>query len=183
VVKTVVLAVLAVLLVTAGPAYAQLQGAFPRVRLGFGGQSNSGSGVVAGDPFIARSAVVAWNRRWNTLTLYLVPRPTVTCGTFLRAIGKPGQLIQVYVTNKPRVYVWRPMARPAVAFVTVSSNPKVPEHVSGLKNGAQLTFTRVDSYPGGVWRGIFSVPTRTYGDGKVYGYSGTFAATWCELRR
>lgn len=34
-----------------------------------------------------------------------------------------------------------------------------------------------------VWHGVFTVPQRAYGDGKVYGYNGTFAAKWCDLRR
>jgi hypothetical protein len=88
-------------------------------------------------------------------------------------------LIQVRVTDTPRVSVAKPVAAPEVAFVTLYRNQ--PMHVAGLRNGAQLTLTRVDSYPAGVWHGIFKVPRRVYGDGKVYGYSGTFAAKWCQL--
>jgi len=40
----------------------------------------------------------------------------------------------------------------------------------------------VDSYPGGFWRGVFKVSTRIYGVGKLYGYNGTFAAGWCQLK-
>jgi hypothetical protein len=39
----------------------------------------------------------------------------------------------------------------------------------------------VDTYPGGVWHGIFKVPRRIYGDRQLYGYNGTFRATWCEV--
>jgi hypothetical protein len=41
----------------------------------------------------------------------------------------------------------------------------------------------MDSFPGGVWHGIFKVPQRYYGDGTLYGYNRTFAAKWCQLRR
>lgn len=170
-------------MVAAVPGYAQLQGAFPRVRLGSGSGLNSGGGIVAGDAYVARSAVIAWNRRFNSLTLYLLSSQGVTCTTLRRAIGRPGHLIQAFVTSKPHVSLGRTTADPAVAFVTVSQDPKAPEQVSGLKHGAQLTFTRVNTYPGGVWNGVFKVPTRTYGDRKVYGYAGTFAAKWCDLRK
>jgi multiple sugar transport system substrate-binding protein len=66
-------------------------------------------------------------------------------------------------------------------FLTIFKNPNTPEHIAGLKAGSRLTFESVDSYPGGVWRGRFALPTRTYGDGKVYGYRGTFAAEFCQV--
>jgi hypothetical protein len=179
--RRAVLGVVFVLLLSGSPASGLIEGSFPRVRMGSGSSFNSGSGVVAGDSFAARSSVVAWNRRFNSLTLYLFPSTGATCGTLRRTTARPGHLIQVYVTGRPRVYVQRPMADPQVAFVTVFANK--PEQISGLKHGGQLTFTRVDSYPGGTWYGAFKVPTRTYGDGKVYGYKGTFAAAWCELRQ
>lgn len=170
------------LVVAAVPGYARLQTSFPRLRLGTSLLITSGGGLAAGDAYYPRAAVVAWNRRWNSLTLYLLLSRGVTCGTLRRVITRPGHLIQVFVTSKPRVYVGRPMADPQVAFLTIHRNPNVPEHVAGLKHGAQLTFTSVDSYPGGVWRGVFQVPFRIYSDGKLYGYKGTFAAKWCELR-
>ena len=126
---------------------------------------------------------MAWNRHWGTLTLYFLRYKRVTCKTLRSVVTRPGNLIQVYVTSKPRVRVGRPMSGPQVAFLTVSENPSAPTHIAGLKHGAQLTFTRVDSYPGGVWHGVFDVPRRIYGDGKLYGYSGTFAARWCSLQR
>lgn len=169
------------LVVSASQVSAQTQEAFPPLRAGLGDQPTAGGGVIAGDRFVTRAAVVAWNRRWSTLTLFLIPRRSVTCATLRTVAHKPGHLIQVYVTSKPRVAVGRPMPNPQVAFLTVSRTK--PPHVAGLKQGAQLTFTRVDSHPGGVWHGIFRVPRRVYGDGMVYGYSGTFAAKWCQLRQ
>ena len=164
-------------------AAGQAEPAFPRVRAGVGNEPTAGGGFVAGDRYVTRTAVVAWDRHWGTLTLFLLSRASVNCQTLRTAAHKPGHLIQVYVTSKPKVTVGRRMSNPQVAFLTVDRNPDVPTHVAGLKSGAQLTFTRVDSYPGGVWHGIFKVPHNVYGDGMLYGYSGTFAARWCQLRR
>lgn len=180
--KRTCVAGLVVLLLAAVPAYAAAQKAFPRLRSGAGNEATTGGGVVAGDNYVTHSAVVVWNRRWNTLTLYLFWRRGVSCGTVRRAVAKPGHLVQVHVSSRPSVNVESPVADPQVAFLTIYRNPNVPMHVSGLRNGAQLTFTRVDSYPGGVWHGTFKVPQRIYGDGKLYGYRGTFAAGFCELR-
>jgi hypothetical protein len=176
-------ATLVVLLAAAVPAYAEAQQTFPRLRLGVGNEPNSGGGVVAGDRYVTRTAVIAWNRKFGSLTLYLIWRRRVSCATLRRTITKPGHLIQVHVTDKPRAGIAQPVANPQVAFLTIYRNPAVPTHIAGLKNGAQLRFTRVDSYPGGVWHGTFKVPRRYYGDGKLYGYSGTFAAKWCQLRK
>lgn len=181
-VRRVVLALLIVLLAAAVPASAHLQQAFPRERVGTSLLVTSGGGVVTGDRYVTRAAVIAWSRKWNTLTLYLLWRRNVTCATFLRVADMPGHLIQVHVTSVPQVHVGRPVADPQVAFLTISRDPSRPERVAGLKHGAQLTFQSVDSYPGGVWRGVFKVPARVYGDGKLYGYNGSFAARFCELR-
>jgi hypothetical protein len=165
------------------PAAAQVERTFPRERLGASLLVTTGGGTVAGDTYVTRSAAVVWSRRWNTLTLYLFWHRNVTCRTLLRAVQLPGHLVQVHVTSGPRVHVGRPMPEPQVAFLTIYRNPSTPEHVAGLRHGAQLTFESVDSYPGGVWRGRLSLPTRIYGDGNVYGYRGTFAARFCQVNR
>ena len=183
VVGRVVPGVLVVILATAAPAAARVERAFPRERRGMSLVVTAGGGVVAGHRYRTRSAVIAWSRRWNTLTLYLFRRRKVKCRTLVRAVQVPGHLIQVHVTNKPRVRVGRPMAHPQVAFLTIYRNRSRPEHVAGLKHGVTLTFERVDSYPHGIWRGRFSLPTRVYGDGKIYGYRGTFAARFCQVKR
>jgi len=180
--RRVGVATLVVLLVAAVPAYAEVQTTFPRLRIGVGNEPIAGGGVVAGDKYVTRAAVIAWNRRSDSLTLYLLWRRRVTCGTLRRTITRPGHLIQVHVTDVPRVNVRRPVGNAQVAFLTIYRNPKVPTQIAGLRHGARLTFTRVDSYPGGVWHGVFKVPRRVYGNGRLYGYNGTFAAKWCELR-
>jgi hypothetical protein len=181
--KKSAVATVVLLAAAAVPASAAVNGTFPRQRLGGGAQPNSGGGVVAGDNYVTRAAVVAWNRKSGDLTLYLLWRKRVSCATLRRTITQPGHLIQVHVTDEPRVNVGRPTPEAQVAFLTIFRNPKVPTKIAGLRHGAQLTFTRVDSYPGGVWHGVFKVPRRVYGDGKLYGYNGTFAAKWCVLRR
>jgi hypothetical protein len=172
-----------ILLAAAAPAPARIGPAVPRDRLGTSLVVTSGGGVVAGHPYRTRSAVIVWSRKWHTLTLYLIRRRKVNCRRLMRAVQVPGHLIQVHVTNKPRVRVGRPMAHPEVAFVTVYRDPSRPEHIAGLKHGAKLTFERVDSYPHGIWRGRFSLPTRVYGDDMIYGYRGSFAARFCQMKR
>jgi hypothetical protein len=181
--RVVPVVLVVILLAAAAPAAARVERAFPRERLGTSLVVTAGAGVVAGHPYRTRSAVIVWSRKWNTLTLYLFRRRKVNCRRLLRAIQVPGHLIQVHVTNKPHVRVGRPMGHPQVAFVTVYRDPSRPEHVAGLQRGAKLTFERVDSYPRGIWRGLFSLPTRVYGDGKIYGYRGTFAARFCQVKR
>jgi hypothetical protein len=170
-------------LAAAVPAAAQVDQAFPRERLGASLLVTSGGGVVAGKRYVTRSAVIVWSRRWNTLTLYLFRRRRVTCRKLLRAVQLPGHLIQVHVASKPRVHIRRPMADPEVAFVTIYRNRGTPPHVAGLRHGAKLTFEAVNSYPRGIWQGRFSLRTRVYGDGNVYGYHGTFAARFCQVKR
>jgi hypothetical protein len=72
---------------------------------------------------------------------------------------------------------------PLASVVPVQPCEPSVKEFAGLKHGAQLKFTRVDSFPGGVWLGIFRVPRRVYADGNVYGYNGTFEAKWCVQRR
>lgn len=177
-----VLLLLVVPLALAVPAAASVEKTFPRERLGTSLLVTSGGGVVNGDRYVTKTAVIAWSRKLNTLTLYLFWRKPVTCATFVKAVNTPGHLIQVHVTSVPRVHVRQPMANPQVAFMTVYRNRNLPPHVAGLKHGGQLTFQSVNTFPGGFWRGIFKVPTRIYGDGKLYGYNGTFAARWCQLK-
>jgi len=181
--RGVVPAILVVMLAAAAPAAARVERAFPRERVGASLVVTAGGGVVAGHPYRTRSAVIVWSRKWNTLTLYLFRRRNLNCRRLVRAVQVPGHLIQVHVTNKPRIRVGRPVAHPEVAFVTVYRDPSKPEHVAGLQHGAKLIFDRVDSYPRGIWRGRFSLPTRIYGDGMIYGYRGTFAARFCQVRR
>ncbi len=100
-------AALVVLLAAAGPAYGEVQKTFPRLRLGVGNEPNSGGGVVAGDRYVTRNAVIAWNRKSNSLTLYLLWRRRVSCATLRRTITRPGHLIQVHVTDSPRVNIAR----------------------------------------------------------------------------
>jgi hypothetical protein len=181
--RRLVPALLVLTLAAAAPAAARIDSVFPRERLGVSLTVTSGGGVVAGHPYLTRSAAIVWSRRWNTLTLYLIRRRNVTCRTLLHAVQLPGHLIQIHVASGPRVHITRPMAQPQVAFLTVYRDRSTPTHVAGLKHGAKLTFESVNSYPRGVWRGRFTLPTRVYGDGKIYGYRGTFAARFCQVKR
>jgi hypothetical protein len=181
--RRVVLALGVLALAAAAPAAARIDRAFPRERLGMSLTVTSGGGVVAGHPYVTRSAAIVWSRRWNTLTLYLFRRSKVTCRTLLHAVQVPGHLIQIHVASAPRVHITRPMAQPEVAFLTVYKDRSRPTHVAGLRHGAKLIFDSVNSYPHGIWKGRFTLPTRVYGDGKIYGYHGTFAARFCQVKR
>ena len=158
---------------------------FPRMRLGIGDEATAGGGIVAGMPDRTRSAVVAWNRKERTLTLYLIRLSHVSCGTLKRQITRPGHVIQALIRARPlSAIVARPVPDQTLQFITYYRDPKKhPLNAAGLKEGVRLVITRVDSYPGGVWHGTLYVPTKVYGNGKVYGYRGSFAARWCDLRR
>jgi hypothetical protein len=181
--RRLILALLVLTLAAAAPAAARINQAFPRERLGVSLAVTSGGGVVAGRPYVTQSAAVVWSRRWSSLTLYLFRRRKVTCRTLLHVAQIPGHLIQIHVTSRPRVHINRPMAQPQVAFLTISRDRARPTHVAGLRHGAKLIFQSVNSYPRGIWRGRFALPTRVYGDGKIYGYRGTFAARFCQVKR
>lgn len=181
--RRLVPAVVVLTLAVAAPAAARIGRAFPRERIGVSLAVTSGGGIVAGHPYVTRSAAIVWSRRWNTLTLYLFRRKRFACRALSHAVQVPGHLIQIHVTDSPRVHITRPMARPQVAFLTVYRNRSLPTHVAGLKHGAKLIFDSVNSYPRGVWKGRFMLPTRVYGDGKIYGYNGTFAARFCQVKR
>ena len=85
--RRLVLSLLVVFLAVAVPASARVERTFPRERMGTSFLATSGGGVVTGDRYVTRSAVIAWSRKWNTLTLYLLWRKPVTCATFLHAIN------------------------------------------------------------------------------------------------
>jgi hypothetical protein len=178
------LGLLFVLLAFAGTAYAAgtLTGkAFPKLRIGIGAEPTAGGGYMEDSPYHTRSAIVAWNRRHRDLTLYLIRAPSVNCRNFLRVATRPGHLIQALIKARPLArYIGRRLPNQTLQFITYF--PNAPLHVSGLKQHVNLVLTGIDSYPGGVWHGRLDVPIKRYGDGKLYGYRGTFAARWCDRR-
>jgi hypothetical protein len=153
---------------------------FPRERMGVGNERTAGGGIIAGTRFTPHSAVIAWSRKWSALTLYLLPQRGVTCAKLKHEAAKPGRLIQVSIPSRQRVKVNKPMIAQAV-FLSIPRDPTKPQQASGLKNGPKVTLTRVDTYPGGMWHGRFSVPQLAYDDGRTYAYNGTFAARWCDF--
>jgi hypothetical protein len=169
--------------VFAGAALASSTATFPRLQLGIGNESTAGGGMVAGAPYRTHSAFVAWNRRRKDLTLYLVRARGVDCRNLIKVARRPGNLIQAVIKARPLAnYVYHRLPDQTLQFVTHYADTHRPLHDAGLRQGVKLVLTRVDSYPGGVWHGRLTVPTKVYGDGKVYGYRGTFAAGWCDLK-
>lgn len=180
-----VLGVVVVLLALAGSAYAQDTAnlkPFPKLRFGIGTEPTTGGGYLANSPYHTRTAIIAWNRRHQDLTLYLIRAQSLNCRNFLRIATRPGNLIQALIKARPLIrYVNRRLPNQTLQFITYYKNQ--PLHVSGLKQRVNLVFTSVDSYPGGVWHGRLDVPIKRYGDGMIYGYHGTFAARWCDRSR
>jgi hypothetical protein len=152
---------------------------FPALRYGAGAEANWGGGTFAGIPYKPHQAVVAWNTKARTLTLYLLRQKHVTCLTLNQAITAPGLLVQALITARPlsRV-VGHTIPNQTLQFV-LHQNGRVG--VGAMKDGVQLVLTRVDTYRNGVWHGRLSVPKKIYADGKLYGYHGTFAARWCQV--
>jgi hypothetical protein len=173
--------VIALSALSVASAWGSASGAFPRIRSGVGGEPTAGSGDIAGDSYVGRSAVVAWNRRFHILTLYLLPNRTTTCASLFEQLHAPGHKIQVQLTTTPRARIG-PVENPEVAFITVFAGDR-PPHVAGLSRGGEVSISRIDTTKGGVWHGSFRVPTRLYGDRLLYGYQGTFAARWCSFAR
>ena len=153
---------------------------FPALKYGIGVEPMWGGGTFAGEAYSPRTAVVAWSMKARTLTLYLLRERHVTCGGLGRAITAPGLLVQALITARPLAkVVARPIPSQTLQFVT---HREGRVGVGALKEGVRLVLTRVDSHPGGVWHGRLSVPKKVYADGKLYGYRGTFAARWCQVR-
>jgi hypothetical protein len=178
------LSIIAVL-VLASSAYAAASGArFPKLRYGIGNEPTAGGGTVKGAPYSTKAAIMAWSQRQRTLTLYLIRSRDVNCSNLKKVITRPGNLVQALIKARPIArYVGRRIPGQTLQFLTYSRNPDAPVKAAGLTQGVRLVLTRVNSYPRGVWHGTLNVPTKVYGDKKVYGYNGSFAARWCELRR
>jgi hypothetical protein len=153
---------------------------FPALRYGVGAEPNWGGGTFAGVRYKPHQAVVAWAMKARTLTLYLLRQKHVGCSSLDHAITAPGLLVQALITARPlsRV-VGHVIPNQTLQFV-LHRDGRVA--VGAMKQGVRLVLTRIDSHRGGVWHGRLSVPKKIYADGKLYGYRGTFAARWCQVR-
>lgn len=175
------LAVLVAVVAVAGSALAAQQPPkrFPALRYGSGNEPNWGGGTFAGIRYKPHQAVVAWNTKARTLTVYLLRQRHVTCASLNDAITAPGLLVQALITARPlKRVVGHAIPDQTLQFV-LHRNGRVA--VGAMKNGVRLVLTRVDSHRNGIWHGRLSVPKKVYADGKLYGYRGTFAAKWCQV--
>ena len=153
---------------------------FPALHYGIGVEPTWGGGTFAGEAYAPRAAVVAWSRKARTLTLYLLRQKHVTCSGLADAVTAPGVLVQALITARPLAHaIGKPIPNQTLQFVT---HREGRVGVGALKEGVRLVLTRVDTRPAGVWHGKLSVPKKVYADGKLYGYRGTFAARWCQVR-
>ena len=159
----------------AGPPPAR----FPEQRAGSGEETTTGGGLFAGSPYRARSAVIRWNGRINSLDLYLFRERIGSCAAFERAVTEPGRVVQIGVARGPvRLRVGSPVRRALAQFVT--QRPAPPPAIV-FARPVRLFFTRIDTARGSVWHGRVAVERRRV-DGALYSYEGTFAARWCVAR-
>jgi hypothetical protein len=149
---------------------------FPAQRAGSGDESTAGGGLFAGAPYRARSAVIRWNGRIESLDLYLFRKRVTSCAAFEHAVTEPGRVIQIGAARGAvRLPVGSPVRRPLAQFVTQRREPP-PQIV--FARPVELVFTRVDTARGGTWHGRVAVKPRRV-EGRRYSYAGTFAARWC----
>jgi hypothetical protein len=178
--RALVVCVVALVLVGSASAAGKPPKRFPALRYGIGAEPTWGGGTFAGETYSPRAAVVAWSMRARTLTLYLLRQRHVTCSRLGEAITAPGVLVQALIAARPLAQaIAKPLPDQTLQFVT---HREERVGVGALKEGVRLVLTRVDTHPGGVWHGRLSVPKKVYADGKLYGYRGTFAARWCQVR-
>ena len=173
---------LVAVLAFAGAAFAAHQPPkrFPALRYGIGNEPTWGGGTFGGVPYSTRQAVVAWSRSARTLTVYVLRQKRVTCSGLEHAITAPGLLVQALITARPLAHVVGHVIPDQTLQFVLHRDGRTA--VGAMKQGVRLVITRVDSHRGGVWHGRLSVPKKVYADGKLYGYRGTFAAKWCQVR-
>jgi hypothetical protein len=146
----------------------------PNAAVGSGSEPTAGGGIISGKPFVARYALAQLDISFDQLEIYLLPSKLACNDTFF---AKPPFVVVTVDSAKAPLVVGRPSLENGVAFVQVDFHPPGSKYYS-IQPGASITITRVDPKPGGMWHGRLTVK-RQRSDGKVFSYSGTFAARWC----
>lgn len=174
----VALALVAAVLET-GAGAAAPPAPFPKQRGGTGNEKMAGSGLFAGAPYRARSAIIRWDGHVKSLDLYLFRRNIAGCSSFQRAATEPGRLLQIAVARKAtRLPLRVPMRSALAEFITHRRTP--PPSIASVRP-VVLVFTRIDTAKGARWHGRITVTPSRIG-GRAYSYSGTFTARWCVAR-
>src|SRR5262245_16954200 len=140
---------------------------------GSGSERTSGAGTIAGAAFVARAALVEADSISGDVSVYLLGRPS-GCRVISYA-DAPFVWVIVHTEGSPLV-VGKPSLSNGRDQVQVNFTLK--DHYVAVQPGVQLVLTRVDPSKGGTWHGRLSVRKTTY-KGKVYAFTGTFAARWC----
>lgn len=169
--RTVILVV-----VVAGVVVASALGKtpLPSKAQGTGEQPTAGGGVVASVPFTARSALVQYDKASGDVYVYLFKKKA---GCHLVSFSDaPYVWVWIHTEGTP-LDVGRPMRTSGTSrFVQV--NFVLHDRYIAVQPGVRLTFTRVDPARRSLWHGRLTVARKT-NKGKVFSYSGTFAARWC----
>lgn len=174
--------VLAALLVTAAVA----AGApYPAQHAGSGREPTSASGIFAGKPFVARSALVRYelglsccpSKTVGDVDVYLFEQKGITCRTLEAARYHRNFSYSVEADGKAL-----PVGRPVPDSFFQQASFNIVALTTGFQIGIQIVFTRIDTSPGKTWHGRIRAPRSTY-SGKTYSLAGTFAARWCGTAR
>ena len=169
----------------AGIAIAAAVGAYPAQHQGTGKQPTTATGTFAGKPFVAHSALVAYDvgksccpeKTIGNVDVFLFERAGISCAK-LEAAKSARFFSYTVEADGKRLPVGRTV--PSSFFQQASFN--VVGLTTGFQPGVSITFSRIDTAANALWHGSISVPPNTY-NGKHYSLKGTFAARWCGTRK
>jgi hypothetical protein len=169
-------AIAAVLLVVAA--------GYPAQHAGSGSEPTKAAGIFAGKPFVARSALVAYDvgksccpeKNVGNLDLYLLERAGVTCAKLEDAKSHRFFSYTVEADGKQL-----PVGKPVPSSFFQQASYNIVGLTTGFQIGIQITYSRIDTSPNALWHGSFLSPPDTF-NGKHYSLKGTFAAHWCGTR-
>jgi hypothetical protein len=160
-------------------------GPYPAQHEGAGKEPTTATGIFAGTQFVPRSALADYElgasccpqKTVGQVNVYLFEQPGVGCGNLEKAKGKRFFSYTLETDGKTL-----PAGRVAPASLFQQASFNVVGSTTGFQPGVSITFTRIDTAPGGEWHGRIKVPLQKFG-GKTYSLDGTFAADWCGTKR
>jgi hypothetical protein len=160
-------------------------GPYPAQHQGSGKEPTSASGIFAGSPFVARSALVDYElgasccpaKTVGQVNVFLFEQAGVRCATLEQAKDKRFFSYTVETDGKKL-----PVGRVAPDNLFQQASFNIVGLTTGFQPGVSIAFTRIDTARSAVWHGRISVPRQRY-NGKTYALNGTFAARWCGTKR
>lgn len=152
-----------------------LRSDLPRVIRGTGTETTAGQGSYGDEPFTARSAVVveiANGTVW--IELFEIQ---ATCASRNR-IGPLGHFVLVTTPVSRATLSELPVGSPLRVYQTFwVSRQGSRSDIDGV--GGAVMLTKVDTNPGGYWRGRIVLPNSKSSRGRREHLQGSFAAEWC----